>query len=212
MAQIHGPNPRPKSTAQIRGPCLTKHIFFFDPADPAGPAGPACRYVHTKFMLIDPLGEHPVVVSGSANFSAASTTNNDENMLVIYGEAARGIAHVYLTEFMRLFDHFQWRSKLLSSAQKTAPGVSFGKGRTLSQEEKSVVETHVSAVSLLLCHDDGWLRAPMAPGSKERTMREYFMRGEAGSIVNVWPEERPERQNPNPKRSYRSHEGLDLNS
>src|SRR5262249_46352390 len=43
------------------------------------------RYLHTKYMLIDPLGVTPLVVSGSANFSEASTTNNDENMLIIRG-------------------------------------------------------------------------------------------------------------------------------
>ena len=37
-------------------------------------------YVHTKFLLIDPLSEAPTVVTGSANFSMASTTNNDENV------------------------------------------------------------------------------------------------------------------------------------
>ena len=34
------------------------------------------RYVHNKFMLIDPLTDDPIVIAGSANFSAASTKNN----------------------------------------------------------------------------------------------------------------------------------------
>ena len=44
--------------------------------------------MHTKCALIDPLGDDPVVITGSANFSDASTKNNDENMLVIRGDAA----------------------------------------------------------------------------------------------------------------------------
>jgi phosphatidylserine/phosphatidylglycerophosphate/cardiolipin synthase-like enzyme len=40
-------------------------------------------YSHTKFMLIDPLGDDPVVVSGSGNFSDKSVSDNDENMLLI---------------------------------------------------------------------------------------------------------------------------------
>ena len=64
------------------------------------------KYIHSKFMLIDPLGEHPIIVTGSANFSPATTENNDENMLVLHGESARAAVHVYLTEFMRLFDPF----------------------------------------------------------------------------------------------------------
>jgi hypothetical protein len=57
------------------------------------------RYTHTKFMLIDPLGDHPIVISGSANFSEASTVTNDENMLIIRGN--KRVADIYLGEFMR---------------------------------------------------------------------------------------------------------------
>jgi phosphatidylserine/phosphatidylglycerophosphate/cardiolipin synthase-like enzyme len=69
------------------------------------------RYVHNKFMLIDPLSEDPIVVVGSANFSDASTTNNDENMLVIRG--SKRIADIYLGEYMRLFSHFSFRESLV---------------------------------------------------------------------------------------------------
>ena len=48
------------------------------------------RYVHNKFMLVDPLSDDPVVVAGSANFSDASTTKNDENMIVVARQQARG--------------------------------------------------------------------------------------------------------------------------
>ena len=43
------------------------------------------HWVHTKFALIEPLSSDPVVITGSANFSKASTDTNDENMLVIQG-------------------------------------------------------------------------------------------------------------------------------
>jgi phosphatidylserine/phosphatidylglycerophosphate/cardiolipin synthase-like enzyme len=58
-------------------------------------------------MLIDPLSDDPLVITGSANFSEASTTENDENMLVIRGDTR--VADIYLTEFMRLFMHFYFR-------------------------------------------------------------------------------------------------------
>jgi phosphatidylserine/phosphatidylglycerophosphate/cardiolipin synthase-like enzyme len=65
------------------------------------------KYIHTKYMLIDPLSSDPLVISGSANFSNASTKNNDENMLVIRGD--KRVADIYLGEFMRLFNHFYFR-------------------------------------------------------------------------------------------------------
>ena len=65
------------------------------------------RYVHNKFMLVDPLTPDPIVVAGSANFSVASTTTNDENMLVVRGNER--VADVYLGEFMRLYSHHAFR-------------------------------------------------------------------------------------------------------
>jgi phosphatidylserine/phosphatidylglycerophosphate/cardiolipin synthase-like enzyme len=65
------------------------------------------QWVHTKFMLVDPLSEHPTVVTGSANFSDASTKTNDENMLVIKNDTR--VADIYLGEFMRLHSHYAFR-------------------------------------------------------------------------------------------------------
>jgi phosphatidylserine/phosphatidylglycerophosphate/cardiolipin synthase-like enzyme len=65
------------------------------------------KYIHTKYMIIDPLGKDPLLITGSANFSDASTRKNDENMLVIRGD--KRVADLYLSEFMRLFNHFQFR-------------------------------------------------------------------------------------------------------
>src|SRR5437763_1527832 len=68
------------------------------------------RYLHTKYMLVDPLGENPLVVTGSANFSVASTEDNDENMLIVRGDTR--VADVYLGECMRLYNHFAFRDWL----------------------------------------------------------------------------------------------------
>jgi phosphatidylserine/phosphatidylglycerophosphate/cardiolipin synthase-like enzyme len=67
-------------------------------------------YIHSKFLLHDPLGDDPIVVTGSANFSAASTKENDENMLLIRGD--RRTADIYFTEFNRLWNHYYFRSVL----------------------------------------------------------------------------------------------------
>lgn len=64
-------------------------------------------FVHTKFMVIDPLSDDPVVITGSANFSDASLLSNDENMMIIRGDTR--VADIYLTEFDRLIRHFYFR-------------------------------------------------------------------------------------------------------
>jgi phosphatidylserine/phosphatidylglycerophosphate/cardiolipin synthase-like enzyme len=78
------------------------------------------QYVHTKIMLIDPLSDDPIVITGSANFSEPSTTANDENMLLIRGDAR--VADIYLGEFMRLFTHFRFRGVTKTPSYARAPG------------------------------------------------------------------------------------------
>ncbi|MCA9200394.1 MAG: hypothetical protein KDA87_22795 [Planctomycetales bacterium] len=68
------------------------------------------RFIHNKFMLIDPLTSSPVVIAGSANFSEASSTKNDENMLIVRNN--NRVADIYLGEFMRLYNHHAFREFL----------------------------------------------------------------------------------------------------
>lgn len=65
------------------------------------------HWVHAKYMIVDPLSENPIIVSGSANFSDASTKDNDENVLVIRGD--KRLEDIYLGEFMRLHSHYAFR-------------------------------------------------------------------------------------------------------
>jgi phosphatidylserine/phosphatidylglycerophosphate/cardiolipin synthase-like enzyme len=64
-------------------------------------------WIHTKYMLVDPLGPKPIVVAGSANFSEASTHTNNENMVVIRNN--KRVADIYMGEFMRLHTHYAFR-------------------------------------------------------------------------------------------------------
>jgi phosphatidylserine/phosphatidylglycerophosphate/cardiolipin synthase-like enzyme len=70
-------------------------------------------------MLVDPLTNDPTLITGSANFSNASTKNNDENMLIIQGNER--VADIYLGEFIRLFNHFYFRyiASLYKSREST---------------------------------------------------------------------------------------------
>jgi phosphatidylserine/phosphatidylglycerophosphate/cardiolipin synthase-like enzyme len=77
------------------------------------------KFIHTKYMLVDPLTANPVVVTGSANFSDPSMTKNDENMLVISGDTR--VADIYLTEFMRLFTHLRFRGRVRVPQDQRAP-------------------------------------------------------------------------------------------
>jgi phosphatidylserine/phosphatidylglycerophosphate/cardiolipin synthase-like enzyme len=82
-------------------------------------------YIHDKFILIDPLGDDPIVVTGTANFSKPSQYQNDENMLVIRGNSR--VADIYFGEFMRIFDHLYSRYivKKMREAGKNDPDAGF---------------------------------------------------------------------------------------
>jgi phosphatidylserine/phosphatidylglycerophosphate/cardiolipin synthase-like enzyme len=82
-------------------------------------------YIHDKFILIDPLGDDPIVVTGTANFSKPSQYQNDENMLVIRGNTR--VADIYFGEFMRIFDHLYSRYivKKMREAGKNDPDAGF---------------------------------------------------------------------------------------
>jgi phosphatidylserine/phosphatidylglycerophosphate/cardiolipin synthase-like enzyme len=68
------------------------------------------NWVHTKFMLIDPLGSKPVTLTGSANWSTASVNDNDEHLVVIRGD--KRVADIYFGEFMRIFAHHRFRESV----------------------------------------------------------------------------------------------------
>lgn len=68
---------------------------------------PNVPWVHTKFMLVDPLGKSPITITGSANWSPNSTSSNNENMVIIHGD--QRVADIYLGEFMRLHSHYAFR-------------------------------------------------------------------------------------------------------
>ncbi len=101
-------------------------------------------YIHSKFLLKDPLGADPIVVTGSANFSEASTSDNDENMLIIRGD--RRVADIYFTEFNRLFNHYYFRSVLEDLKKKEAGGSG---AKTSAGEDGN---------SLFLEENDSWLK------------------------------------------------------
>jgi phosphatidylserine/phosphatidylglycerophosphate/cardiolipin synthase-like enzyme len=74
------------------------------------------NYVHNKVILVDPMGEDPIVITGSANYSKNSTQMNDENTIVIRGD--KRAADIYLCEFTRIFQHHYAREMSLLFAKK----------------------------------------------------------------------------------------------
>jgi phosphatidylserine/phosphatidylglycerophosphate/cardiolipin synthase-like enzyme len=109
------------------------------------------RYIHNKFMLVDPLSEDPLVITGSANFSKPSQRTNDENMLIIRGN--KRVADIYFGEFMRVFDHHYARYivRLLTDEGRSDPEAGYLKEKTID-----------------------WLPSHFNPASYKAKRRKYF--------------------------------------
>jgi phosphatidylserine/phosphatidylglycerophosphate/cardiolipin synthase-like enzyme len=64
--------------------------------------------VHSKVVVIDPFGRHPVVMTGSLNMGPKASAVNDENLLIIEGNGA--LASQYATKIMEIYNQYQWRA------------------------------------------------------------------------------------------------------
>lgn len=102
-------------------------------------------YIHSKFLLKDPLSADPIVVTGSANFSEPSTNDNDENMLIIRGDPR--VADIYFTEFNRLFNHYYFRSVTEATKRRQA---------AVNGGVAPAADSNAEA-NLFLAEDDAWL-------------------------------------------------------
>ena len=75
--------------------------------------------IHTKLVIVDFTSDSPTIISGSHNLSKAASQSNDENYLVLRGDA--DVADCYGCELLRLYDHYRFRHYA-----KTHPGQSAG--------------------------------------------------------------------------------------
>lgn len=63
--------------------------------------------VHSKVVLVDPFGAHPLLLTGSHNLGPKASGTNDENLLII--RDAPGLAAAYATNIMAIYNQYRWR-------------------------------------------------------------------------------------------------------
>jgi phosphatidylserine/phosphatidylglycerophosphate/cardiolipin synthase-like enzyme len=120
------------------------------------PIGTYVNWVHTKFMLIDPLGRNPITLSGSANWSSDSADTNDENLNVIRGD--QRVADIYFGEFMRVFAHHRFRESVKRHIEK------YGTAALNSWRPQDLFENWRD-----------WVPAHFVSGSEQDIKRHYFV-------------------------------------
>lgn len=120
---------------------------------PAKSGGPPPIHVHHKFIVIDGDTDSPTIYTGSPNFSKSSENGNDENELEIKGNVR--LAHIYVAEFMRLYNHYRaralWDKSHPSGKTKSPP-----KGQPTTHDTLVLKKTR-----------DGWAKAAYTDGSTD---------------------------------------------
>jgi len=74
--------------------------------------------IHDKTIVVDPLSEECVVITGSHNLGFRASSNNDENMLIIRGDTA--VAQAYAAHVMDIVEHYRARWYAAEKAREQA--------------------------------------------------------------------------------------------
>jgi hypothetical protein len=65
-------------------------------------------HVHSKVIVIDPFGEKPVVMTGSHNLGHKASTQNDDNLMIIEGNAP--LAAAYAINIIAIYQTYRWNT------------------------------------------------------------------------------------------------------
>jgi phosphatidylserine/phosphatidylglycerophosphate/cardiolipin synthase-like enzyme len=73
--------------------------------------------VHSKVVVVDPFGDHPVVMTGSHNLGPKASGVNDENFVIIENNGA--LASDYATKIMEIYNQYRWRASQQTTPQES---------------------------------------------------------------------------------------------
>jgi phosphatidylserine/phosphatidylglycerophosphate/cardiolipin synthase-like enzyme len=82
--------------------------------------------IHSKVVVVDPFGDHPVVITGSHNLGPKASGKNDDNMVIV--EDAPGLAAEYAVNVLGIYDQYKWRYNMLARSKSVATPASMGAG------------------------------------------------------------------------------------
>ena len=65
-------------------------------------------HVHSKVIVVDPFGKKPVVITGSHNLGYKASTKNDDNMMIVEGNAP--LAASYAANIIAIYQTYRWNT------------------------------------------------------------------------------------------------------
>lgn len=69
--------------------------------------GASSVMIHSKVVILDPFGDHPVVMTGSHNQGMKASRSNDDNLVIVEGNAA--LAQAYAINAIAIYQEYRWR-------------------------------------------------------------------------------------------------------
>ncbi len=76
--------------------------------------GASMVMIHSKCIVIDPFGAHPVVMTGSHNLGPKASQMNDDNLVIIEGDAA--LAQAYAVNIIAIYQEYRFREYVTKNA------------------------------------------------------------------------------------------------
>lgn len=72
-------------------------------------------HVHSKVIVLDPFGANPVIMTGSHNLGFKASSKNDDNLVIIEGNAP--LAAAYAVNIIATFQSYRWNSSVEAHRQ-----------------------------------------------------------------------------------------------
>jgi phosphatidylserine/phosphatidylglycerophosphate/cardiolipin synthase-like enzyme len=112
-----GPNAKAKDKAAAAA--LQKWVKMVDDYWQTEPGGLGMVRVHSKVIVVDPLGKHPVIMTGSHNLGPKASAVNDDNLVIIENDPV--VAAQYAVNIITVYDQYRWRFLQQQAAKKHQP-------------------------------------------------------------------------------------------
>jgi hypothetical protein len=121
-------------------------------------------HIHSKVVVIDPFGQNPVVMTGSHNLGFKASSENDDNLMIIEGNAP--LAAAYAANIIAIYQAYRWNAYV--EAHRQDPKVWHGLVDNDSWQNDYLTGDHLSEYRFWLGSRGslaGGPAAPAAPGA-----------------------------------------------
>ncbi len=121
-------------------------------------------HVHSKVIVLDPFGANPVVMTGSHNLGFKASSANDDNLIIIEGNAP--LAAAYAVNIIAIFQNYRWNSYV--EANRNDPKVWHGLVDNDQWQDSYLTGDQLAEIDFWLGGNAGNAPAPAAQPSVQK--------------------------------------------